>query len=196
MAVFCYTESMQGLIGIDEVGRGCWAGPLLVVAARAKSSLPAGLKDSKQLTKIARENLHEAIQEVCDLGEGWVQPEEIDQFGLARAMRLGVQRALMNLGVTHDQEIIMDGLVNYCPEEFTAVRTIVKADATHPIVSAASIYAKVMRDAHMTRLAQFYPYYGFEKHVGYGTALHSAALKVHGISKIHRRSFKPVALYA
>jgi ribonuclease HII len=184
------------MIGIDEVGRGCWAGPLLVVAARAKLSLPEGLVDSKMLSKQQREALLEAIIETCDLGEGWVQPEEIDRFGLAGAMRLGVSRALLSLGAGFKDEIIMDGTVNYCPNEFTGVQTVAKADQLHPIVSAASIYAKVQRDAHMARAAIFYPFYGFEKHVGYGTALHQAALKVHGISNIHRKSFKPIQAYA
>lgn len=183
------------IVGIDEVGRGCWAGPLLVVAARAKSELPQGLKDSKQLTATAREKFHQEIIDTCDLGEGWVQPEEIDHHGLAGAMRLGVQRALMNLGVSHDEPIVMDGLVDYCPADFTNVQTVAKADSLHPIVSAASIYAKVTRDAHMARIAQFYPFYGFEKHVGYGTAIHQAALKVHGVSKLHRRSFKPIQAF-
>ena len=183
------------LSGIDEVGRGCWAGPLLVVAARAKHALPDGLNDSKLLSKIKRESLIEAIKASCELGEGWVQPEEIDELGLTRAMKLGVSRALMSLGVLPDEEIVMDGLINYCPEEFTSVKTIAKADQTHPIVSAASIYAKVTRDAHMVRAAQFHPFYGFEKHVGYGTAIHQAALKIHGVSKIHRKSFKPVAAF-
>ncbi len=182
----------MNVIGIDEVGRGCWAGPLLVVAARAKRTLPEGLKDSKELSSNAREQFHAEIIETCDLGEGWVQPEEIDQLGLAGAMRLAVSRALLALGANFDETIIMDGTVNYCPEEFTSVQTIAKADQTHPIVSAASIYAKVSRDAHMKRAAKFYPFYGFEKHVGYGTAIHQAALKVHGISSIHRRSFKPI----
>ena len=186
---------MKYVVGIDEVGRGCWAGPLLVVAARAKSSLPEGLKDSKVLSKNQREKLMLTIQESCDLGEGWVQPEEIDEYGLSRAMKLGVSRALMALGVLPDEKIVMDGLVNYCPEEFHNVETLAKADQKHPIVSAASIYAKVTRDEHMVRAARFHPYYGFEKHVGYGTAFHLAALKVHGVSKIHRRSFKPVQVF-
>lgn len=183
------------IVGIDEVGRGCWAGPLLVVAARAKLALPAGLADSKLLTARQREYLMDAIITTCDLGEGWVQPEEIDELGLARAMRLGVSRALLALGVAPATEIIMDGVVNYCPEEFSNVTTIIKADRTHPIVSAASIYAKVRRDAHMARIAQFYPFYGFEQHVGYGTALHRSALKIHGVSAIHRRSYKPVQAF-
>lgn len=184
------------MIGIDEVGRGCWAGPLLVVAARAKRQLPEGLADSKELSKTRRESLVDAIAESCDLGEGWVQPEEIDTLGLAGAMRVAVSRALMALGASFDEAIIMDGTVNYCPEEFTNVQTKAKADQSEPIVSAASIHAKVSRDSHMIRAAQFYPFYGFEKHVGYGTAIHQAALKVHGISKIHRRSFKPIQAFA
>lgn len=183
---------MSLVVGIDEVGRGCWAGPLLVVAARVKSALPAGLADSKILTKKQREALVHVIIESCDLGEGWVQPEEIDRLGLAGAMRLGVSRALINLGVMPDDHIIMDGLINYCPKEFTNVETLAKADSLRPIVSAASIYAKVMRDRHMVRLAKFHPFYGFEKHVGYGTALHLETLKVHGVSSVHRLSFKPI----
>lgn len=185
----------MNVIGIDEVGRGCWAGPLLVVAARAKRILPDGLNDSKLLSKAKRESLLEAIVETCDLGEGWVQPEEIDAFGLTGAMKLGVSRALLALGADFNETIIMDGNINYCPEDYAYVQTVIKADKEHPIVSAASIYAKVTRDAHMIRAAQFYPYYGFEKHVGYGTAIHQAALKVHGISNIHRKSFKPVQAF-
>ena len=180
------------MVGIDEVGRGCWAGPLLVVAARAKRTLPEGLADSKTLTKNQRESLYDAIVDSCELGEGWVQPEEIDKHGLTQAMRLGVSRALMALGVMLDEHIIMDGLINYCPADFTNVQTLAKADSLSPIVSAASIYAKVLRDKHMVRLAKFYPFYGFEKHVGYGTKLHLDTLKIHGISKIHRKSYKPI----
>lgn len=185
----------QAIIGIDEVGRGCWAGPLLVVAARAHSALPAGLSDSKVLSKARREELKEMVAAVCDIGEGWVQPEEIDELGLAKAMRLGVSRALIGLGADFEEQIIMDGNVNYCPPDYGNAQAVIRADAARPIVSAASIYAKVTRDKHMQRAAEFYPLYGFEKHVGYGTALHRSLLKVHGVSKLHRRSFKPVREY-
>lgn len=183
------------MIGIDEVGRGCLAGPLLVVAARQTSELPEGLADSKMLSKQQREALIDGVKASCQLGEGWVQPEEIDEHGLAAAMRLGVSRALLMLGAADDEEIVMDGNVNYCPPEFANVSVVIKADSSHPIVSAASIYAKVTRDKHMERIAKFHPFYGFEHHVGYGTALHLSALKAHGACAIHRKSFKPVQEY-
>src|SRR4051812_6898730 len=102
------------MIGIDEVGRGCWAGPLLVVAARVSSTLPQGLKDSKKLNKKQRENLFSYIHLSCDLGEGWVSAPEIDTLGLTGAMKLGVARALTAIQAENSEEIIMDGLINYC----------------------------------------------------------------------------------
>ncbi len=183
------------IIGIDEVGRGAWAGPLLVVAARAVGNLPDGLTDSKKLSAIRRNQFIDKITNSCELGEGWVEPSEIDKFGLTKAMKIAVSRALLALGANFDDEIIMDGSINYCAPEYTRVETVIKADALHPIVSAASIYAKVLRDSHMQRAAQFYPFYGFEKHVGYGTALHHSLLKIHGPSKLHRTSFKPVSAF-
>lgn len=184
---------MDSIIGIDEVGRGSWAGPLLVVAASAQYTLPDGLKDSKLLSKKPREELFEMIVQSCQLGEGWVQSEEIDEYGLAQAMRLGVSRALLMLGAELKSKIIIDGNINYCPSEYTNSQAIINADESHPIVSAASVYAKVLRDRHMSRLAQIYPIYEFDKHVGYGTELHALLLKVHGPCKIHRQSYKPVA---
>ncbi len=181
------------MIGIDEVGRGSWAGPLLVVAARQVRNLPEGLNDSKLLSKKQREALIDDIAISCQTGEGWVQPEEIDEHGLTQAMRLGVSRALIMLGAKETDAIIMDGKINYCPPEYINVKCVVSADTLHPIVSAASIHAKVLRDKHMERLAPLYPEYGFEKHVGYGTHLHRLMLRVYGPCQIHRRSYKPVA---
>ena len=180
------------MIGIDEVGRGCWAGPLLVVAARTTGRQVPGLADSKSLHKKQRTVIFRQLESGYQFGEGWVQPEEIDAGGLGAAMRLGVTRALLQLGAQPEEEIIMDGTVNYCPKDFVNVTTAARADSRYSVVSAASIYAKVTRDKHMERLAQFHPFYGFEQHVGYGTALHISALKVHGISAIHRKSFKPI----
>ncbi len=183
----------MSVVGVDEVGRGSWAGPLLVVAAKPIRELPDGLKDSKQLTKQQRQEFFELIRQSCQLGEGWVQPEEIDQHGLAQAMRLGVSRALIMLGAGFDDEVIIDGNVNYCPPQYANAKAVIGADAQYPIVSAASIYAKVLRDTHMTRLSQLYPMHAFEQHVGYGTELHRLLLHVHGITKIHRKSYAPIA---
>jgi ribonuclease HII len=183
------------MIGIDEVGRGCWAGPLLVVSAKAVHSLPAGLADSKSLTAIKREKLYEQIISSCRIGEGWVSSDEIDELGLAGAMRLGVNRSLTQLEAGYNDPIIFDGNINYCLPEFNHVRCIIKADMTHPIVSAASIYAKVTRDQHMKKLSASFPGYGFENNVGYGTKLHIQALKKNGITKIHRKSYKPIKAF-
>ena len=180
------------LVGVDEVGRGSWAGPLLVVAATTETNLPDGLTDSKLLSKAKRELLHQLMLETCRFGEGWVQPEEIDELGLAQALRTGVNRALVALGTDLEAEIIIDGNINYCPTEFINARCEIKADKTQPIVSAASVYAKVVRDAYMIKISRFYPNYRFEKHVGYGTKLHRDILTRFGVSALHRKSYKPI----
>lgn len=182
------------MIGVDEVGRGSWAGPLLVVAARTKSDLPKGLKDSKLLTKTRRKTLYTALISTCDYGEGWVTPLEIDKLGLGRALYLAGRRALTNLQADVDEPIILDGIYNYLPRQFTNVRYYPRADNKEPIVSAASIMAKVKRDNHMQEVAIKHPDYGFSQHVGYGTKMHSQALKLAGpIVGVHRFCFKPVA---
>jgi ribonuclease HII len=181
------------MIGVDEVGRGCLAGPMLVVAARQLHELPDGVADSKTLTGIMREQLYGLIIKSCSFGEGWVTAAEIDAQGLTDATRLGVKRALDALGISDNEELIIDGHINYAPPSYTNVRTIVRADAKIPIVSAASIYAKVTRDKFMRSLATDYPDYGFEKHVGYGTAFHLSAINRYGaIEQLHRISFAPL----
>jgi ribonuclease HII len=187
-------KNMQ-VIGVDEVGRGSWAGPLLVVAARLTGDLPTGLRDSKLLSKKQRNAIFQLLSSNFQFGEGWVQPEEIDAHGLSTAMRIGVNRALVALGAGLEDEIIIDGNINYCPSEFTNARCEVKADSLQPIVSAASIYAKVARDGYMARIAQFYPNYSFEKHVGYGTKLHRDLLIRYGVSGLHRKSYKPIQAF-
>lgn len=183
------------MIGIDEVGRGAWAGPLLVVAARQINDLPKRLADSKKLTKKSRQELIKDIKIACELGHGWVENTEIDKLGLTKAMKLAVSRALAELQANNQEQIIMDGNINYCEQKFINVNCFVKADANNPIVSSASVYAKVTRDNLMYKLAKDYPKYGFENHVGYGTAQHVQALKVYGVTNIHRKSYKPVRVY-
>lgn len=184
------------MIGIDEVGRGCWAGPLLVVATRQTCELPHGLDDSKKVSPSKRLALAAKIAHSCDIGEGWVSVHEIDGLGLAVAMRLGVARALQAIDAHSDEAIIMDGPTNYCPDQFKQVTCAPKADALYPVVSAASIYAKVTRDEYMKAMVTEHPDYGFESHVGYGTKQHQLALASMGPCDLHRMSFRPVAAYA
>lgn len=193
--MLAYRYYVYVMIGIDEVGRGAWAGPLLVVAVRQTDVLPEGLKDSKLLTKKRRKSLSNDIAIACEVGEGWVTPSEVDEMGLTRAMYLGVERALTSLDASFSEEIIVDGNINYCSKEYIQSRCVIDADDLFPIVSAASIYAKVARDEFMTELVKTYPDYGFEKHVGYGTKLHIDSLKRNGVTNVHRKSYKPVKAF-
>lgn len=193
-------------VGIDEVGRGCWAGPLVAGAVILPPKLlwearpPKGevtevqklhLRDSKKLSKRQRVTLAELIhKQALAVGLGWVWPAEIDKHGLTWAVRTAMQRALAEITAEYD-EIIIDGNVNYFAGNQKA-RAIVKADDSVPAVSAASIVAKVARDGYMIGLDEKYARYGFDKHVGYGTAAHIAALKQFGVCDLHRRSYKPI----
>lgn len=149
-----------------------------------------GLKDSKKLTRKQREMLATQIRLHAEIGLGWVMPVELDELGMTEAVRLAMRRALELITVGHD-EIIIDGSYNFFPEHPKA-RAVIKADDTIPAVSAASIVAKLARDNYMTEIAGQYPDYGFPSHVGYGTTLHLERLRLHGVSDLHRQSFKPV----
>jgi ribonuclease HII len=176
------------------VGRGCLAGPLLVVAAKATAELPAGLKDSKLLSRKQRDEILNMLSICCQWGEGWVKCSEIDKHGLSRALTLGAARALKNLGVQAGEDIILDGSFNYLPRKFINAKAVIKADNSIEVVSAASIIAKVTRDRFMFNLAKKYPLYGFESHVGYGSKAHMLALRSQGALKyVHRQSFMPIA---
>lgn len=182
------------MIGVDEVGRGCLAGPLLVVAARAVDELPPELKDSKLLSRRQREQLLNKLSNCCQFGEGWVKCSEIDKLGLSGSLKLGARRALADLGASAGEEIVLDGNYNYLPKKFSSSKAMVGGDNLVPLISAASIYAKVSRDRYMFKLAKKHPLYNFENHVGYGTKAHMLALKEYGALKyIHRQSFLPVA---
>jgi ribonuclease HII len=177
-------------VGIDEVGRGCWAGPLVAGAVILNQSI-VGLKDSKLLRKKQRERLAMMIEgQATAIGLGWATPAEVDELGLSTAVSLAMRRALEQIAADYD-EVIIDGKVNFLIDN-PKTRAVIKADVSVPAVSAASIIAKVARDNYMTEVAERYPEYGFERHVGYGTALHLERLKLHGVSELHRRSFKPV----
>lgn len=192
------------ILGIDEVGRGCWAGPLVAAAVVLPTDFhledgPLGrglqLKDSKKLSKIQREQLAEIIDKhALGIGIGWVWPEAIDSGGLTMAVKQAMYQALLAVTCEYD-EIIIDGNINYFKDisSIKPVTAVIKADDSYPSVSAASIVAKVARDKYMVEAAKHYPDYGFEQHVGYGTALHFQAIKQYGIAAIHRQSFKPIA---
>lgn len=190
-------------VGLDEVGRGCWAGPLVAGAAildqlSARALQSTGLQDSKRLTKRQRQRLAAEIRvQAVAVGLGWVTAAEIDEIGVTEAVRIAMQRALREIRQTKADydEIIIDGNINFLPEE-PNVKTIIKADASVPAVSAASIIAKVARDEYMANIAAQFPEYGFDQHVGYGTALHLQMLKLHGVCELHRRSFKPIRVLA
>lgn len=175
------------MIGIDEVGRGAIAGPLLVCAVRLNKRID-GLKDSKMLTKNKRQELAAKIEAVADIGFGWVSETNIDDIGLSNALALATAKALDEIKPNKDEEIIIDGSVNFAPA--TNSKTIIKADQTIAEVSAASIIAKVTRDDLMCKLAKKYPLYGFENHVGYGTKDHIDKIKANGYCSLHRKSFK------
>lgn len=187
---------MKIILGIDEVGRGPWAGPLVVGACILKTPIE-GLTDSKKLSAKRREALAKEIHAKAVCGLGWVFAEELDKIGLSAALKVACRRAVIKIQAssTEFNEIIIDGTINFLTDTPLAkyAQVLPKADLLVPEVSAASIIAKVARDNYMkTVVAEKYPEYGFEKHVGYGTALHKAAIEKFGVCPEHRHSFKPI----
>lgn len=185
---------MGYILGIDEVGRGALAGPLVIGAVILGESSIRGLKDSKILPPETRRKLSKRIYERCSFASlGWVTSGELDEMGLTAATTLGIQRALE--GFDYDGfDMIIDGSVNYF-KEYAGARCIIKADQSIPAVSAAGIIAKVARDDYMKKLALKFPAYGFDSHVGYGTRTHKLNIEKHGACSEHRSSFKPLAAY-
>ncbi len=179
------------ICGVDEAGRGPLAGPVCAAAVILDPSRPiAGLKDSKKLSGKRREQLAEAIRsQALAWSVAWASEAEIDRINILQASLLAMRRAVEGLPLRPDEALI-DG--NRCPELSCAARAIVKGDATEPCISAASILAKTARDKEMRQLAVKYPQYGFDKHAGYPTAEHLAALAEHGPSPVHRKTFGPV----
>lgn len=176
------------MIGVDEVGRGSWAGPLVVCAARLHEEIN-GLADSKALSVKKRKELLPLIIKYADIGFGWISADEIDDIGLSAALKQATTSALLEIGVTAGEEIIIDGTVSFIPD-YQYVTLLPKADTKIPAVSAASIAAKVVRDARMNELSQQFPEYGFASHVGYGTRQHSEAIERYGRTNLHRHSFR------
>lgn len=187
---------MSGLIcGVDEAGRGPLAGPVCAAAVILDEARPiAGLNDSKKLTERQREKLAPMIRE-CALAwaVAYASVEEIDSLNILQATLLAMKRAVLALHPAPGL-MLVDGL--YCPETGIPGQAIVKGDSKVAAISAASILAKTSRDALMLKLHEQYPQYGFAVHKGYPTASHIVALREHGASAVHRKSFKPVRLNA
>jgi len=179
------------IIGVDEVGRGSWAGPVCVAAVGLGDAIVDGLADSKLLTGPVRRELAALIKRHATyVGIGWASAAEVDEHGLTGALRIAGRQAIKDCAAL--DAIILDGNFNYLQD--ARVTTVVKGDALHPEVSAASIVAKVARDNYMAMLGYQYAAYGFERHVGYGTLAHRKALAEVGPSKVHRRRFAPIKL--
>ncbi len=193
------------ILGIDEVGRGPWAGPLVVGAVILGGAEIDGLNDSKKLTKKRREALDAEIREKAAVWAlGWVSAGELDDIGMSQALRLATRRAVKKVqekcqanGVKFE-EIIIDGTVNFLADTALGqyVTVMAKADGLVPSVSAASIIAKVARDAYMADQDSIYPGYGFKSHAGYGVKAHREAIEKLGVCPEHRLSFAPLAKYA
>ena len=192
------------ILGIDEVGRGPYAGPLVIGACilgdwqnSENAEWIEKLTDSKKLSAKRREELYVLIKEkALATATGWVSSTEIDEVGLSEALRLATRRAVEQIQKTKIpfSEIIIDGTMNFLVgtklEKY--VSTLKKGDFLVKEISAASILAKVERDKYMAELDAVYPEYGFGKHVGYGTAAHQKAMEEFGLTPEHRRSFRPV----
>lgn len=186
-------QQPEGLAcGVDEAGRGPLAGPVVAAAVILDPARPiAGLNDSKKLSAKRRAAL--AI-EIRSQALAWAvaeaSVEEIDRINILQASLLAMQRAVDALGVQPSQALI-DG--NRCPQLSCPAQAIIGGDGLVASIAAASILAKTSRDAQMLELHAIYPQYGFDRHMGYPTALHLKALAEHGVSPVHRRSYAPVA---
>ena len=200
-------DTIKYIIGIDEVGRGPLAGPVAVCSFLMKddsflknqkdNKLPK-LKDSKKLSKKQREVWFEFLKRQkeegnCDYAVSFISPQNIDKFGIAKCIQKALDQSLLNLTKTNILEtsyckLMLDGGLK-APVEYVNQETIIKGDELYPVISLASIVAKVSRDAIMTKYGKEYPEYGFEKHSGYGTLSHYEAIKKYGQTPIHRKSF-------
>lgn len=188
-----FTRGLLFVAGVDEVGRGPLAGPVVAAAVILDPRRPIdGLADSKQLSEARREVLAPIIRE-CALAWalGRAEVEEIDRINILHASLLAMRRAVLAL-TTAPEFALVDG--NRCPELPCPSQAIVKGDSRVAAISAASIIAKVARDREMIELDQHYPGYGLAAHKGYPSPAHLAALARLGVSPIHRRSFAPVRL--
>ena len=176
------------IAGVDEVGRGCLAGPVIAASVILKRPIK-GLMDSKRLSSKKREDLSQIIKENSIFAIGAAESQEIDQINILQASLLAMQRSLEKLDM-QPKKVLVDG--NHIFETSIEIEAIVGGDNLIPSISAASILAKVFRDRLMMAYSKEFPNYGFDKHKGYPTKLHKEMLKEYGLTRIHRRTFKGV----
>jgi ribonuclease HII len=176
------------IAGVDEVGRGCLAGPVIAAAVILRNNI-SGLKDSKKLSKKKREELSLIIMKNSYFSFGSSSPKEIDEINILQASLLAMKRAILKLSV-EPGKILIDGI--HKPDLNTDTQTIISGDSYIDEISAASIIAKVYRDNLMMQFDKKYPNFYFSSHMGYGTKMHKAAIKKYGITPIHRKTFKGV----
>ncbi len=184
-------KSIHLICGVDEAGRGPLAGPVYAAAVILNSQHPiSGLADSKKISEKKRNQLAlEIRQHATAWAIATASAEEIDEINILRASLLAMRRAVESLSVV-PHEVLVDGL--YCPETGLPSRAIVKGDSSVAEISAASILAKTARDEAMLEMHARLPHYGFADHKGYPTAAHLTALRLHGVSNEHRKTFGPV----
>ncbi len=184
-----YNTGVETICGIDEAGRGPLAGPVVVAAViMPRDSFIEGVNDSKKVSEKKRELLYDLItKEAIAWGVGIIDQKEIDRINILNATKEGLTTAIKNLEVKPDR-IIVDALkgIDTLGIPYTS---IIKGDAKCYSIAAASIIAKVTRDRIMRQWDEIYPQYGFEKHKGYGTAMHMQAIREYGLCPLHRRSF-------
>ncbi|WP_409561218.1 ribonuclease HII [Hyphomicrobium sp. MC8b] len=180
------------IAGVDEAGRGPWAGPVVAAAVILDpDKIPANIDDSKALDEESRAYLFNRIMKVAIVGVGVAEVDRIDRDNILAATLWAMAQAIGQLA-NAPKLVLVDG--NKAPRVAMTTRTIIKGDAKCLSIAAASIIAKVTRDRIMVQMARDYPGYGFERHKGYGTPEHQAAINKLGVSPLHRRSFKPVQL--
>ncbi|MTI09234.1 ribonuclease HII [Curvivirga aplysinae] len=188
-------EGYQLVAGVDEVGRGPWAGPVVTCAViidqeTFPKELFDQLDDSKKLSEKKREALYVQLQEHVIFAYGEASVDEIDELNILQATFLAMRRAVQGLSQQPDA-VLVDG--NKDPILGLPTQTVVKGDGKSLSISAASILAKVKRDHLMKSLAEDYPHYAWEKNAGYGTKAHQNGLAENGVTPHHRKSFKPIA---
>ena len=184
-------ESPAPVCGVDEAGRGPWAGPVVASAVVLDpDNIPSGLNDSKKLSAARRDMLFDQIIRQAKVGVGIAEVDEIDRLNIGKATYLAMRRAILNLPELPSYALI-DG--KYLPPGIPCPAVaIIKGDGRSVSIAAASIVAKVTRDRIMVALAQQFPGYGWQNNMGYGVKTHSEALKSLGVTPHHRRSFKPI----